>query len=134
MLIKIDQYVYSADLLCNAAKEPEMTSQSIKSAIGLDGVAAAETALSKKNLIGRTLLSMDSLGGRLTRMIMNEIAYRRQIPLGEVIDAIDKVDEKAIRKVAAELLDPASAALTAVVPTGALGAKEKALFVREYRG
>ena len=46
MLIKIDQYVYSADLLCNAAKEPEMTSQSIKSAIGLDGVAAAETALS----------------------------------------------------------------------------------------
>ena len=98
------------------------------------GITAEETELSKKNLIGRTLLSMDSLSGRLTRMIMNEIAYRRQVPLGEVIDAIDKVDAKVIKRVAAELLDPASAALTAVVPTGAIGAKEKALFVREYRG
>jgi predicted Zn-dependent peptidase len=98
------------------------------------GITAAETALSKKNLIGRTLLSMDSLSGRLTRMIMNEIAYRRQVPLGEVIDAIEQVDAGKIKKVAAELLVPASAALTAVVPTGALGAKEKALFVREYRG
>jgi len=46
MLIKIDQYVERADLLCNAAEEIEMTIQPTKSPIGLDGVPAAETALS----------------------------------------------------------------------------------------
>src|ERR1700761_1180509 len=46
MLIKIDQHVQPADLLCNAARRSEMTMQPSKSPIGLDGVAAAETALS----------------------------------------------------------------------------------------
>jgi citrate synthase len=46
MLIKIDQCVERADLLCSAAEEIEMTIQSTKSPIGLDGVPAAETALS----------------------------------------------------------------------------------------
>src|SRR5476651_998181 len=46
MLIKIDQYVYESDLLCDAAKEIEMTIQPSKAPIGLDGVPAAETALS----------------------------------------------------------------------------------------
>src|SRR6201996_6198942 len=46
MLIKIDQHVQPADLLCNAARRSDMTMQPSKSPIGLDGVAAAETALS----------------------------------------------------------------------------------------
>lgn len=47
MLIKIDQCVQAPDLLCNAAEETEVTIQSTKSPIGLDGVPAAETALSR---------------------------------------------------------------------------------------
>jgi len=46
MLIKIDQRVEVTDLLCSAAEEIVMTIQSTKSPIGLDGVPAAETALS----------------------------------------------------------------------------------------
>jgi citrate synthase len=46
MLIKIDQCVEAPDLLCTATEEIEMTIQSSKSPIGLDGVPAAETALS----------------------------------------------------------------------------------------
>jgi citrate synthase len=45
-LIKIDQCVQPPDLLCDATEEIEMTIQPSKSPIGLDGVPAAETALS----------------------------------------------------------------------------------------
>src|ERR1700761_2452140 len=45
-LIKIDQYVQPSHFCCNATRSWDMTLQTSKSPIGLDGVAAAETRLS----------------------------------------------------------------------------------------
>ncbi len=95
-----------------------------------NGITADEAALSKKNLIGRTLLSLDSLAGRLTRMIMNEIAFRQQIPLADVLEKIEAVSVKEIQRLCAELFPRGQAALTAVTPPGAIGVKERESFAR----
>lgn len=97
------------------------------------GLGADELALSKKNLINRSLLSMDSLSGRLNRMIMNEIAFRHQPPLAEVIAEIERVTAAQIKAVARDLTEPSAASLAAVAPPGAIGAAEKELFVKEFR-
>ncbi len=94
------------------------------------GITRAELDRSRRNLIGRTLLSLDTLSGRLTRAIMNEIAFRRQIPLAEVLEALERVNEKSVREACATLFPKGAAALVAVTPGGAIGPKERDLFAK----
>lgn len=92
------------------------------------GITRDEVERSKRNLIGRTLLSLDTLSGRLTRAIMNEIAFRKQVPLSEVIAELEKVDEKSVAAVCKELFPAGKAALAAITPPGAIGEPERAVF------
>jgi citrate synthase len=89
MLIKIDQCVEWADLLCSAAEETEMTIQSTKSPIGLDGVPAAETALSHVDgQKGELIIAGERVGNLVAKTSFEGVAARlwstaTEVPISE---------------------------------------------------
>jgi len=89
MLIKIDQCVERADLLCSAAEEIEMTIQSTKSPIGLDGVPAAETALSHVDgQKGELIIAGERVGNLVAKTSFEGVTARlwstaTEVPISE---------------------------------------------------
>jgi len=73
---------------------------------------------------GSLLLAAESNENQMMRLAQNEIYAGRFIPMDEVTGRIDAVDASEIQDLAAELLDPARLALTALgpVPAGAVDA------------
>jgi predicted Zn-dependent peptidase len=87
-------------------------------------VGAQRLADAKAFTKGSLLLAAESNENQMMRLAQNEIYAGRFIPMDEVTERIDAVGAGEIRDLAAELLDPARLALTALgpVPAGAVDA------------
>jgi predicted Zn-dependent peptidase len=87
-------------------------------------VGAQRLADAKAFTKGSLLLSAESNENQMMRLAQNEIYAGRFIPMDEVIERIDAVRAGEIQDLAAELLDPARLAMTALgpVPAGAMDA------------
>ncbi|MBF6568585.1 MAG: insulinase family protein [Candidatus Binataceae bacterium] len=66
-----------------------------------DGLKPAELARAKSQLKGNMLLGMESTDSRMNRLARNEIYFRREIPLEELAEQIDRVTNDQIVELAA---------------------------------
>jgi predicted Zn-dependent peptidase len=70
------------------------------------GLTPAELARAKSQLKGNMLLGMESTDSRMNRLARNEIYFRREIPLQELADAIERVSNEQIVELAATCFKP----------------------------
>ncbi len=57
----------------------------------------------KEQLKGSYVLSLESISRRMSRLAKNEISYRRQIPLDEVLSSIDRINPESMIEVARKI-------------------------------
>lgn len=70
-----------------------------------NGPSMEELEIAKENIIGGTILSLESTSYRMGRMARNELYFGRQIDIKEVIEKIEKVTLNDIKKCAKRLFD-----------------------------
>jgi predicted Zn-dependent peptidase len=77
-----------------------------------EGLRSEELRRVKNQMKGSLLLGLETSGSRMTRLAVNEIYFRRDVPLGEIDAGIDAVGPDDIVRVAARLFPPDALALT----------------------
>jgi len=82
------------------------------------GVKAWELESAKAQIFAGLFLSYESMYERITRLAHNETYYGAQVPLLQVVRAIDGLTREDIQQAAAELLDPGSFSLVTLGPAG----------------
>lgn len=70
----------------------------------------------KEQLKGSLLLSLEAVRNRMMRLARNEIYFHRQITSQEIIDAVEKVDQKSIVELANDIFDRKKISLVTVGP------------------
>lgn len=70
----------------------------------------------KEQLKGGLLLSLEAVRNRMMRLARNEIYFHRQISAQEIIDAVEKVDQKSIVELANDIFDRNKISLVTVGP------------------
>jgi predicted Zn-dependent peptidase len=93
-------------------------------------VPAEELEKCKSQLKGNLLLGLESTSNRMTHLAKSEIYEKRFVTLDEIIDLINRVTAKDIRRVANDLLTPGRLSATILSPL-AEGAVDES--VLEYR-
>ncbi|MCI4397472.1 MAG: insulinase family protein [Acidobacteria bacterium] len=68
-----------------------------------EGAAAEELEVARENLLGGTILSLESPSSRMGRLARNELFYGRQRPVKESLESLKKVTAKEIVRVARDL-------------------------------
>jgi len=68
-----------------------------------DGLGHDELEVARENLLGGTILSLESPSSRMGRLARNELYFGRQRPVRESIEGIQKVTEKALIEAARSL-------------------------------
>jgi len=71
-----------------------------------DGLKPEELERSREHLKGSIALAMESTSHRMMRLARSESFHGRLIPLEEVIDRIDAVENQHVLDLAREVLDP----------------------------
>jgi predicted Zn-dependent peptidase len=71
-----------------------------------EGLTATELDDAKGQVKGRMVLDLESPGGRVTRLALQELYDEPRRTVGEMIERIDAVTRNDIVEVAAELMDP----------------------------
>src|SRR3954452_2725190 len=71
--------------------------------VAAEGITAAEVARSRGQLKGGLVLGLEDTGSRMSRLGKSELSYGEYLPVREVLDRIESVDEGQVRAVAAEL-------------------------------
>jgi predicted Zn-dependent peptidase len=71
--------------------------------VAVDGITAEEVTRSRGQLRGGLVLGLEDTGSRMSRLGKSELSYGEYLPVREVLDRIDAVDETQVRDVAAEL-------------------------------
>ncbi|UOY01585.1 M16 family metallopeptidase [Blastococcus sp. PRF04-17] len=71
--------------------------------VAADGITAEEVARGRGQLKGGLVLGLEDTGSRMSRLGKSELSYGEYLPVREVLDRIDAVDEEQVRAVAAEL-------------------------------
>jgi predicted Zn-dependent peptidase len=79
-------------------------------------VSESELADAKEFTKGNLLLSSESVDNLMVRIAQNEMHFGRDIPMNEVVDAVDAVSPADIRTLAQSLLDESPIALTLLGP------------------
>jgi predicted Zn-dependent peptidase len=72
--------------------------------VAADGLTAEEVARGRGQLKGGLVLGLEDTGSRMSRLGKSELSYGEYLPVREVLDRLDGVDEDQVRAVAAELL------------------------------
>jgi predicted Zn-dependent peptidase len=72
--------------------------------VAADGLTAEEVARGRGQLKGGMVLGLEDTGSRMSRLGKSELSYGEYLPVREVLDRLDGVDEQQVRAVAAELL------------------------------
>jgi predicted Zn-dependent peptidase len=80
------------------------------------GLAPGELDAAKAQVRGSTVMGMESLTHRMSRLARNEFTRGRHIPVEETLAAFEAVTETAVLDVAARLLDPDRQNLVALGP------------------
>jgi predicted Zn-dependent peptidase len=68
------------------------------------GLTAEEVARARGQLKGGMVLGLEDTGSRMSRLGKSELSYGEYLPVREVLDLLDAVDEQQVRSVAADLL------------------------------
>jgi predicted Zn-dependent peptidase len=71
--------------------------------VAAEGLTADEVARSKGQLRGGLVLGLEDTGSRMSRLGKSELSFGEYMPVREVLDRIDAVDEAQVAVVAAEL-------------------------------
>jgi predicted Zn-dependent peptidase len=74
--------------------------------VARDGLEPRELARAKSQLKGNILLGMESTDSRMNRLARNEIYFRRDIPLEEVANGIERVTNDQVVELAAQCFKP----------------------------
>jgi predicted Zn-dependent peptidase len=72
--------------------------------VAADGLTAEEVMRGRGQLKGGLVLGLEDTGSRMSRLGKSELSYGEYLPVREVLDRLDGVDEEQVRAVAAELL------------------------------
>ncbi|MDP9430017.1 MAG: insulinase family protein [Actinomycetota bacterium] len=72
--------------------------------VAADGLTAEEVARGRGQLKGGLVLGLEDTGSRMSRLGKSELSYGEYLPVREVLDRLDGVDEDQVRAVAADLL------------------------------
>jgi len=81
-----------------------------------EDVPEEELERAKRLLIGSMVMALESTSNRMRRLASNELTYGREIPLEEVIAAVQRTTPGDVRSLAEQYLDPDAMNLTAIVP------------------
>jgi predicted Zn-dependent peptidase len=71
--------------------------------VAADGLSTEEVARSKGQLKGGLVLGLEDTGSRMSRLGKSELSYGEYLPVREVLDRLDAVDEEHVAAVADEL-------------------------------
>ncbi len=74
--------------------------------VAAEGLTAAELEDAKGQVKGRMVLDLESPGGRVSRLALQELYDEPRRTVGELIERIDAVTDNDIAEVAAEHMDP----------------------------
>lgn len=72
--------------------------------VAADGLTTEEVARGRGQLRGGLVLGLEDTGSRMSRLGKSELSYGEYLPVREVLDRLDAVQEEQVRAVAAELL------------------------------
>jgi predicted Zn-dependent peptidase len=72
--------------------------------VAAEGLTVEEVARGRGQLKGGMVLGLEDTGSRMSRLGKSELSYGEYLPVREVLDRLDGVDEQQVRAVAAELL------------------------------
>lgn len=81
-----------------------------------EDVPEEELERAKRLLIGSMVMALESTSNRMRRLASNELTFGREIPLEEVIAAVQRTTPGDVRSLAEQYLDPDAMSLTAIVP------------------
>jgi predicted Zn-dependent peptidase len=85
--------------------------------VAADGLSTEEVARAKGQLKGGLVLGLEDTGSRMSRLGKSELSYGEYLPVREVLDRLDAVDEVQVAAVADELFGQPSC-LAVVGPYG----------------
>ncbi|TKJ32927.1 pitrilysin family protein [Blastococcus sp. CCUG 61487] len=71
--------------------------------VAADGLAPEEVARARGQLKGGMVLGLEDTGSRMSRLGKSELSYGEYLPVREVLDRLDAVDEDEVSAVAAEV-------------------------------
>ena len=71
--------------------------------VAAEGISPEEVARGRGQLKGGLVLGLEDTGSRMSRLGKSELSYGEYLPVREVLDRVDAVDEDQVRAVAAEL-------------------------------
>ncbi len=95
-----------------AASSNENASKTIKEIIKVlydfceKGTSKEEIEIAKENLIGGTILSLESTSARMGRLARDEIYFGKPLPIENLLNGIEKVKETEILKCARYIFNP----------------------------
>jgi predicted Zn-dependent peptidase len=71
--------------------------------VAAEGITSEEVVRGRGQLKGGLVLGLEDTGSRMSRLGKSELSYGEYLPVREVLDRIDAVDEEQVRAVAAEM-------------------------------
>jgi predicted Zn-dependent peptidase len=71
--------------------------------VAAEGITTEEVVRGRGQLRGGLVLGLEDTGSRMSRLGKSELSYGEYLPVREVLDRIDAVDEEQVRAVAAEM-------------------------------
>ena len=71
--------------------------------VAAECITAGEVARSRGQLKGGLVLGLEDTGSRMSRLGKSELSYGEYLPVREVLQRIDSVDEEQVRAVAGDL-------------------------------
>jgi predicted Zn-dependent peptidase len=72
--------------------------------VAAEGITAEEVARGRGQLKGGMVLGLEDTGSRMSRLGKSELSFGEYLPVREVLDRVDAVDESQVRELAGELL------------------------------
>ena len=107
--------VYAGTSPENADQVRELVVKELRD-VASHGLTAAELQRSKNQIRGAVLLSLDSMGTRMTRIGKSMLYYDRVISPTEVVEKVEAVTEADVRRICGEIFGRPEYAYAAVGP------------------
>lgn len=107
--------VYGGTSLKHWPKVQELTRSEFDKVVA-HGIEEQELARTKRNICGNIVLALEGMNGRMMRMSRNELTHKREIPIEETMERINKVTNRGLQSLAERILNPATVSTTAIGP------------------
>jgi predicted Zn-dependent peptidase len=72
--------------------------------VAAEGITSEEVARGRGQLKGGMVLGLEDTGSRMSRLGKSELSFGEYLPVREVLDRLDAVDEQQVRDLAGDLL------------------------------